>query len=274
MDQLFFGVRKTKRSTRRSPRRSPRRTRRSPRRSPRRSTRCTKELSLSALRKLALENGVNIYSEAKVAISKRTGMPKKPKMVGCSTLKKRLNEAGLGYLYKTRSVKEQMGPDMMGPDMNVQSLFDQAGPTDVKSSRVLPTIYQADPACADAFMRRAQAEPNNMAQAKFLKQYKGYAVGDGPCSQRTLVPMHISGDEDELENYTTEAGFDMSFGQRYRSGARPKKSQKHVGTITVKGRMHHVFRGLEGGLYYLKGKTGRKVYIDKKRLSKRSPKRR
>jgi hypothetical protein len=209
-------------------------------------------------------------------------------MVGCSTLKKRLNEAGLGHLYKTRSFRapmdqmgpdmmgpDMMGPDMMGPDMDIQSLFDQTGPADVKRPTVLPTIYQADPACAQAFMERADSEPNNMSKAKFLKQYKGYAVGQGPCSQRTLVPMHISGDEDELENYTTEAGFDMGFGERrYRSGARPKKSHKHIGTITVKGRTHYVFRGVEGGLYYLKGKTGRKVYIDKKRLSKRSPKRR
>ena len=61
----------------------------------------------------------------------------------------------------------------------------------------------------------------------------------------------------------------MEFGRRYMSGARPKKSQKHVTTIVVKGRSHHVFKGKEGGLYYLKGKTGRKVYIDKERLRKR-----
>ena len=61
----------------------------------------------------------------------------------------------------------------------------------------------------------------------------------------------------------------MEFGRRYMSGARPKKSQKHIGVIEVKGRTHHVFKGKEGGLYYLKGKTGRKVYIDKERLRKR-----
>ena len=121
LNELLFGKkRRSPRRTRRSPRRtrrSPRRTRRSPRRtrrSPRRK--CTKALSLSALRKLALENGVNIYSEAKVAISKRTGMPKKPKMVGCSTLKKRLDQAGLGELYRTRQVMVDPGMDDPGMD--------------------------------------------------------------------------------------------------------------------------------------------------------------
>ena len=48
-----------------------------------------------------------------------------------------------------------------------------------------------------------------------------------------------------------------------------KKTQKHVGSIVVKGRKHHVFKGTAGGLYYLKGKTGRKVYIDMSRLKKK-----
>ena len=50
-----------------------------------------------------------------------------------------------------------------------------------------------------------------------------------------------------------------NFGKRYVSGARPKKSQKKVGTITVKGRTHSVFRGTSGGIYYKKGKAGNKI---------------
>ena len=83
-------------------RRSPARKRRSPVR------KCNSKMTLSNLRKLALENDVNIFSEAKTAISKRTGEPKKPKMVGCSTLMKRMNEAGLGYMYKVRQEYSQV----------------------------------------------------------------------------------------------------------------------------------------------------------------------
>ena len=97
MDELFFGVKRKK--TRRSP---ARKTRRSPKR---KTTMCNKKLSLPKLRKLAVEHGVNIFSEAKTAISKRTGMPKKPKMVGCSTLMKRLKEAGLSELYTKKMVE-------------------------------------------------------------------------------------------------------------------------------------------------------------------------
>ena len=159
-------------------------------------------MSLPKLRKLAVEHGVNIFSESKTAISKRTGMPKKPKMVGCSTLMKRLNEAGLGHLYKVREIVVM--PNQEG-DLFMQQNLE---PTQEEG-----TLESVDP-----------------------------LMYDMPVSE---------------------------FGRRYMSGARPKKTQKHVGVIVVKGRSHHVFKGKEGGLYYLKGKTGRKVYINKERLRKR-----
>jgi len=69
MDELFFGVKRKK--TRRSPARKTRRSPRRVRRSPKRKTRmCNKKLSLPKLRKLAVEHGVNIFSEAKTAVSK------------------------------------------------------------------------------------------------------------------------------------------------------------------------------------------------------------
>ena len=69
----------------------------------------------------------------------------------------------------------------------------------------------------------------------------------------------------------------MDFG-RLASGARPKLTQKHVGEIVVKGRVHQVFKGLSGGLYYMKGRSGEKIYIDRSRLksprrTRRSPRR-
>lgn len=270
MDELFFGEKRKK--TRRSPRRSPRRVRRSPRRSPKRKrVMCNKKLSLSKLRKLAVEHGVNIFSEAKTAINKRTGMPKKSKMVGCTTLMKRLNEVGLGHLFKLREVhvKPNSSPDeqlFMEEDMN-----DLQVPQDEKLLHP-SLISQADPACHSAFQKLAEKQPNNRAMAKFLKEYKGYAMGQGPCEKRQLVPMRMHGSEDDLDDYAEVAGFEMNYGRRYMSGARPKKSQKHAGVIEVKGRTHHVFKGREGGLYYLKSKTGRKIYIDKERLKKKSKK--
>ena len=219
MDELFFGYRrpKTKRApvkrTKRSPKRSPKR-----KRSPTRM--CRKGLSLPKLRKLAMEHGVNIYSEARTAVSKRTGLPKKPKMVSCATLKSRLKKSGLEHLYKKSmpSVKVEMPEMPEMPEMH-EELFEEM-------------------------------EPVPMAPT---------------------VPYEDVSDEDEPE-------FTMVYGQRYMAGARPKKSQKHAGVIVVKGRTHHVFRGKEGGLYYMKGKSGNKIYIDKKRLKKsskaKSPKRR
>ena len=108
---------------------------------------------------------------------------------------------------------------------------------------------------------------------KFLKEYKGYAMGQGRCDQRELLPRIVKGDEDELTNYADVAEFDMSYGKRYPSSRRPKSTFKHVGDIVVKGRKHHVYRGLNGGLFYLKGKKGDKIYVDKQRLKKKSPKR-
>lgn len=281
MDELFFGVKRKKSTTKRraSPkrhrRRSPMRRRRSPMRRRRASPRrCTKALSLPKLRKLALENGINIYSEARTAVSKRTGMPKKPKMVGCSTLKKRFDEAGLGHLYRVREMMQMEGPEgPEGPD-GPTDLFEE-GPSGPSAPSRVPqsVLIQADPACDSAFQELARQQPNNRAQAKFLKQYKGYALGQGPCDKRDLVPTHIHGDEDDLDDYADEAGFDMSFGRRYMAGARPRMHYKHVGEIVVRGRVHQVFKGKDGGLFYLKGKTGRKIYVDKKRLKKKSPKR-
>lgn len=282
MDELFFGVKRSK-PRRGSParrRRTPvRRTKRTPvRRTRRTTTMCRKGLSLPKLRKLAMEHGVNIYSEAKTAVSKRTGLPKKPKMVSCATLEKRLKEAGLDHLYRRMPKVNVEMPQMS------EELFEETPPVEMPDVVPVPkkgipphVMMQADPACHPAFMALAEKQPNNRAQAKFLKEYKGYAMGQGPCDKRDLVPVHMQGSEDDLEDYAEEAGFDMLYGSRYgrrhRGGARPKMTQKHVGEIVVKGRVHQVFRGKEGGLYYMKGKTGSKIYIDKKRL-KKSPKRR
>ena len=210
------------------------------------------------------------FLRKKTSISKRTGMPKKPKMVGCSTLMKRLNEAGLSHLYKVRKYSEPQEL-LMEEQAEPQELFmeEELSPT-LPTDSINPLIYsQTDPACHDAFLERAKLEKNNRDQARFMKQYKGYAVGQGPCDKRELVPTHMHGNEEDLEEYAGVADFDMSYGTRYRSSARPKKTQKHVGSIVVKGRKHHVFKGTAGGLYYLKGKTGRKVYIDMSRLKKK-----
>lgn len=283
MDELFFGVKRSKprRSSparrRRTPvrrtRRTPvRRTRRSPRRSPvrhrRHTTMCRKGLSLSKLRKLAIEHGVNIYSEAKTAVSKRTGLPKKPKMVSCATLEKRLKEAGLDNLYKRMPKVDVEMPEELFEETSSVEMPDVVP---VPKKGIPPHVMmQADPACHSDFMALAQKQPNNRAKAKFLKEYKGYSMGSGPCDNRELVPVNMHGSEDDLDDYSEEAGFDMLYGRRHRGGARPKMTQKHVGEIVVKGRVHQVFRGKEGGLYYMKGKTGSKIYIDKKRLKKHS----
>ena len=176
-------------------------------------------MSLAKLRKVAMQSGVNIFSEAKTVISKRTGQPKKPKMVGCSTLMKRMNEAGLGHLYKVRQV--------MMPDMNLIDMNDSITPR----------------------MSMPPSEPTSLPE----RRPDNLSV---PIDQLPMPPIA-----------------DMDFGRynyygRYTSGARPKKSQKHVGEVTVKGRTHKVFRGTKGGLYYMKGKLGKKIYIDKPRLRK------
>ena len=266
MNELFFGAKK-KKKTKHSPHRK---------RSPTRM--CRKKLSLAKLRKLAVEHGVNIFSEAKRSVSKRTGMPKKPKMVGCATLMKRLNEAGLDHLYKVREVKVHVTPDEM-PTIG----FDD----------VEPGFYLADPNCLSAFdeyvrnygKRRTNISTESLQKLrnKLREKYSGFERG-GPtdCELRKLVRKDGTLDTfpifDNDSKYTPPPVTDtpgddllsMNYGRRYMSGARPKKTHKHVGVIEVKGRTHHVFKGENGGLFYLKGKKGTKVYIDKERLKKKS----
>ena len=319
MDALFFGLNRRRRSPdrrrrtpvrrRASPKRrlaspkrrraSPRRRRASPRRrrySPRRM--CSSKMSLSKLRKIAMENGINVYSTAKTAVSKRTGLPKKPKMVGCSTLMKRLKEAGLDHLYKVRGVRVDMeeGP-FYGPELPPEGLFDDDDAPDVPDVPDVPAapvapvapkvlkpdeavrLMQADPACHGAFNDYAQRMGGDArGVAAIKKQYKGFSVGQGPCDvdHRDLVPTHIhgEGDPEDMRDFADVAGFDdfFDFGKYQRAGARPRKSHRMVGHIVVKGRHHEVFQGINGGLFYLKGKSGTKVYVDPQRL-KASPKR-
>ena len=315
MDELFFGAKK-KKKTKHSPRRK---------RSPTRM--CNKKLSLAKLRKLAVEHSVDIFSKAKRSVNKRTGELKKPKMVGCSTLMKRLNEAGLSHLYKVREVR--VTPEVMpyaGPYMYPLAPSDPLG----------LGVYDRD--CSDEFDEYISSLENPEDRKKMRKRYVGYARGNGPCSSRKLVrldgtldslpkfdddskytPPHVGPcgenqilvDDECLDIVDLERGkcigdkllwhtgynkclrlkprkvkvptydpssypgpsghtdFSMVYGRRYMSGSRPKKTHKHVGVIEVKGRAHHVFRGENGGLFYLKGKKGTKVYIDKERLKKR-----
>ena len=148
----------------------------------------------------------------------------------------------------------EMGPlPMMGP----------CGKDQVYRGGSCQDKLKVDPACDAEWQRISGGQP------WLAKQYKGYAVGSAPCSSREMVPVDevkpAPTDEDELENYKNVAGFDLFFGRRrpYSAGARPKKSQKHVGEIVVKGRRHLVFKGKEGGLYYMKGKMEPKFILTK-----------
>ena len=308
----------------RSPRRSSRiEQKRSPRRS--QPVMCKKNLSLHKLRKIALENGVNIYSESKTRLNKKTGEPLKPKKVLCGTLIKRLKDAGMDYLFEGKhkdiNKNNQLYPELLFNDEDVQpsSLFNDeddrqsfVGPckknfimrdgtcVDISSlsqslcsgddllwnkldnpprcvrkpkppsERLFPPplpkpytpyygVIQADPACDSEFKKFLKANPG------MKKEYKGYAVGSGPCSSREFIPTRWDVDEDELSDYGDEAGFDMNFGARHRL----MSGTKRVGRIVVNGRYRVVYKGVEGGLYYHKDNNGKKIYIDKKRLNKK-----
>ena len=251
MDSLLeFGVKRA-RPRRRSPvRRSPvRRKKTSPvrrKRSPPRK--CNQQMTLARLRKIAMENDVNIYSEARTAINKRTGEPKKPKMVGCSTLMKRMNEAGLGQLYKVRQV------------MNPESYLEQED-------------FDDEPNMID--LMQSQPSMNIMDQQIPMSQ-PGVPVGPvGPgVPVGPVGPLPTMADVLRDNPRDCAAGFGtyrMSYG-RYTAGARPKMSQKHVGKIMVNGRPHLLFEGVNGGVYYMKGKSGTKIYLPPQKR-KRSPKR-
>lgn len=262
MDELFFGVKRKKpRSSPHRRRSSPHRRRNSPKRrhSPRRrTTMCRKKLSLPKLRKLALEHNINIFSEAKTAISKRTGMPKKPKLVGCSTLMKRLDEAGLSNLYKTRSVSVDM--NMPGDLFMESQMVDMPGMPEMPGMQEQSLI---DPDCNVYWSNWSNAN------ARKAKGFRGIMKGDGDCATRAKNNKLVPDEEVDTDALAEEAGFDMSYGRHYSASARPRLNVKQVGSIEVKGRTHHVFKGSEGGLFYLKGKTGRKVYISKERLRRK-----
>lgn len=262
MNELFFGVKREK--NRKRDRKSPKKRKRSPKRVVKM---CNSKLSLTKLRKLAVANGIDIYSRIRPSINIKTGLPKKPKLVGCNTLMKRLKEEGLDHLYKVRPVHLNNHDDYHVEDNQVEDHHYDEHPElflEQPVNKNMP-VLMVDPACASEFDKISGGQP------WLARQYKGYAVGSGPCSKRDMVLREGDNDDDEdnLPDYSDVAGFDMSYGIRHRSGARPKKTQKHMGTIEVKGRKHHVFKGKEGGLYYLKGKTGNKIYIDKTRLKKK-----
>ena len=129
MDKLFFGVKK-----------SPTRKRKSPTRKRKSPVMCKSKLSLSKLRKLAVANGVSIVRN-RSRLSKITGKPLKPKLVGCGTLMKRIKEAGLGHLLVTDKRKQALKfnkplglftEDVIEP---VESPFDvEEPPSDVEES--------------------------------------------------------------------------------------------------------------------------------------------
>jgi len=289
LNELLFGKRRrSPRRTRRSPRRtrrSPRRTRRSPRRTRRSPRRCTKALSLTALRRLALENGVNIYSEAKVAISKRTGMPKKPKMVGCSTLKKRLDQAGLGELYRTRELMANPGMDSLFMEYNLpqespSTPFEMLGPYQMLGPCGMNQVYRGGNCTDIVGLSKENCTGDDLLwnitddPPKCVRKSKPSTPPSIPlAAPATLVTPPPPGWKPDPDGGLIKDTpiLQMDFG-RYAAGARPRLTQKHVGEIVVKGRVHQVFKGTSGGLYYMKGRSGDKIYIDRSRL-KKSPKR-
>jgi hypothetical protein len=221
---------------------------------------CRKGLSLSKLRKLAVENGVNVFSEAPTRVSKRTGERLKPKMVGCGTLMNRLKEAGLDSLYRVRSVP------MVNVDMDEDLFLEEPmGPLPMTGPCTMNQVYRGG-SCVDIdSLLEDQCTGDDLMWNKLDKPPKCVRKPKAPTVPLVPPPLPAAAADDDIT---------MVFGRRYASGARPKKSQKHVGEIVVKGRTHQVFKGVDGGLYYMKGSRGDKIYIDKKRLKKKSPKRR
>ena len=295
MDESYFGI-KRRPQYRRAPRRSPRRS----------PTMCAKKLSLAKLRKLALENGVNIYSEARPGTYK-TGRPKKPKMVGCSTLKNRLKNAGLSHLY-ARQVKDQSGNVLQSlsqedydrqvqgimDNLTQQGIFEESLPTqtsvptqqlNVPTQKLNVPLSQQEQKCKGDQRKNKKGEcvdirklikeectaddllwdmVTDACTKKNLGDTLRGLVGMGDETRQKIKEPEQPGLVDLSKGQQSESdrpGRDMDFGRYERGGARPKLTYKHVGNIVVNGRAHHVFKGPNGGLFYLKGKTGKKVYI-------------
>jgi hypothetical protein len=168
---------------------------------------CRKKLSLPKLRKLALEHNINIFSEAKTAISKRTGMPKKPKLVGCSTLMKRLDEAGLSNLYKTRSVSVDM--NMPGDLFMESQMVDMPGMPGMPEMPGMPGMPEMqeqsliDPECNVYWSNWSNAN------SKKAKGFRGIMRGDGDCATRAKNNKLVPDEEVDTDALAEEAGFDM-----------------------------------------------------------------
>jgi len=235
MDEFFFGAKR--KPVRRK--KSPVRRKKSPVRRKKSPVRCLKGLSISKLRKLAVQNGINIHSNSRRRVNERTGEYLKAKLVSCATLMKRLKEAGLDHLYKS--------PKSATHD---EDLFEELGPHQMLGPCGMNQVYRGG-SCHefDDFTQEECTGGDIM--------WNG-SMNPAQCVRRTHQPS--------APVYPPLA--EMDFGKRHRAGARPRTTQKHVGVIEVKGRVKQVFKGLKGGLYYMKGKSGDKVYIDKKRLRK------
>ena len=155
MDELFFGMGR---------RRSPRRRRK--RKSSRKKSGCSRSMSITKLRQIARGVGVDIYTKTSLGINRRTGLPKKRKLVqSCSTLKKRLNEAGHKYLYSTKHTRYSHAAAPLGPK---EPFAGPAGP---------PAVFRADP-------------PDNPRILPFGNYFGGLDLSFGRRHRRSPRKLH------------------------------------------------------------------------------------
>jgi hypothetical protein len=226
------------------PKSSPMRKRKSPKRV---KKMCSKTMSLAKLRKLANEHGVSVLSMAKRRMNKRTGELVKPKLIGCSALKKRLKDAGLEHLYKSVKIVDDKSDVSDEP----QSLFEDSGDESDMESEDEPLLQYPGVHEIDAHVRRQAA-----------KEAKSRTFGNIPLSQQK--PSESDDDGPVLEENVPKHGFvqdlfGLDFGKRMKV--------KPVARISVKGRVKNLYRGAKGGMYYKKGNN--KVYITAESAKKR-----
>ena len=234
---------------------------------------CSKKLSLRKLRAICTANGISIYSNARVGINKRTGLPKAPKLVkSCTTLKRRLTAAGLGGAYKYLAKSMACKADQLNRNarcVNYSSLSQADCNDEFRRGAVWRTPGDGRPApFLPVAAARCQKSPTYVPLvAPTIGAGGAPAVPLVAPGGGALAPVRaLFGDYDSDSEYGDSEYGDSEYGD-FGFGKKRRVKRPH-GSIMVRGRKRKLYKGKNGGLYY-RTKSG-KTYVSKGRRRRRS----
>ena len=250
------------------------------------------KLTLAKLRKFAREHGIDEYSHAK----RKEG--KKPKLAGESTLKKRIKEHGYDLDRVRELTKKEKTPMIKEHDVDdeqtkfekedratAEALIDMYYPNTAFRFPEKLHIYDDEVQDMYELLQKKEKKMTDETDRNHIRWLIDYIIdnydvhkihkeeeSDEESDEESeeeyddkigdLFDSDADSDDDEedvpdLRDYYDEQMALNNFGMRV--SARPRKATNTVGTITIKGKTKNLFKGIRGGLFYMK--RNNKVYL-------------